>query len=147
MFTSPSDSAFLRTSSPSGIRLQEARDRLDSVVDHVVDGIITVDDGGLIETVNPAAEKLFGYAAAELLGQHIDLLISDPRDSAVDAGASHDRKMAVAEIAGTGREAVGRRKDGSLFPMDLAVSGFLRGGQQYLTGIIRDISERKKLER
>lgn len=147
MFTSPTDSAFLRTSSPSGIRLQEARDRLDSVVDHVVDGIITVDDGGLIETVNPAAEKLFGYAAAELLGQHINVLISDPCDRAVDVGASHDRKMAVAEIAGTGREAVGRRKDGSLFPMDLAVSGFLRGRQQYLTGIIRDISERKKLER
>src|SRR5580698_419723 len=103
MFTGPTDSAFLRVASPSGIRLQEARDRLESVVDHVVDGIITVDDGGLIETVNPADEKLFGYAAAELLGQHIDLLISDPCDSAVDVGASLDRKTAVAAIAGTGR--------------------------------------------
>ena len=80
MFTGPTDSAFLRAASPSGIRLQEARDRLVSVVDHVVDGIITIDDGGRIETVNPAAERLFGYPAAEMLGQHINLLISGPCD-------------------------------------------------------------------
>ena len=147
MFTSPTDSSFLRAATPSAIRLQEVHDRLDSVVDNIVDGVITVDDAGLIETVNPAAETLFAYAAAELIGQPINLLISEPHSSPADAGGSKDLRTAVAEIAGTGREAVGRRKDGSLFPMDLAVSGFHRSGRQYLTGIIRDISERKKLER
>ena len=85
MFTGPSDSAFLRAVSPSGIHLQEARDRLVSVVDHVVDGIITIDDGGRIETVNPAAERLFGYPAAEMLGQHINILISGPCEGTVNA--------------------------------------------------------------
>src|ERR1700722_8311194 len=143
MFTGPTDSAFLRVASPSGIRLQEARDRLVSVVDHVVDGIITVDDGGGVETVNPASPRLFGYAAAEMLGQHINILISGPGEGILSGLDSGEPKAAVASIAGTGREAVGRRKDGSLFPVDLAVSGFLRSGRQYFTGIISDISERK----
>ena len=146
MFASPTDSSFLRAASPSGVRLQEVRDRLESVVDHVVDGIITIDDRGLIETVNPATERLFGYPAPELIGQHINQLISEPSNTATRPGTSGDLGSTVAEIAGTGREAVGRRKDGSRFPIDLAVSGFLRGGRQYLTGIVRDISERKRLE-
>jgi PAS domain S-box-containing protein len=147
MFTSPTDSSFLRAAtSPSSIRLKEAHDRLDSVVDHVVDGIITIDEGGLIETLNPAAEKLFGYSSAELLGRHVSLLVSAPRESGQNGEMTGELKVRVAEIAGTGREVVGRRRDNSIFPIDLAVSGFLRGGRQYFTGIIRDISERKQLE-
>jgi PAS domain S-box-containing protein len=144
MFNSPTDSSFLRAAgSPSSIRLQEVRDRLDSVVEHVVDGIITIDEAsGFIETINPAAEKLFGYTSAELIGRSITLLV-EPCDG---GNVGRPRQARVAEIAGTGREVLGRRKDGSIFPIDLAVSGFLHGGRQYLTGIIRDISERKKLE-
>jgi PAS domain S-box-containing protein len=144
MLTSPSDSSFHRASSPSGIHLQEVRDRLESIVDYIGDGVITIDDGGLIDSVNPAAEKLFGYAAAEMLGQHINLVITDPADAPIEPG-SNDFKT-VSQIAGTGREAVGRRKDGTFFPIDLGISEFHRGGRQFLTGIIRDISERKKLE-
>src|SRR5579862_6000735 len=133
MFISPTDSSFLRAAdSPSSIRLQEVRDRFESVVDHVIDGIITVDDAGLIEGVNPAAELIFGYPAPEMIGQHIDLLVPEPF-SEQNSGSS-------------GREAVGRRKDGSVFAMDVAFSRFLRSGREYYTGIIRDISERKKLE-
>src|SRR6202044_3955778 len=80
MFTSPSDSSFHRASSPSGIRLQAVRDRLESVVDYIGDGVITIDESGLIDSVNPAAEKLFGYPAAEMLGQHINLVVTDPED-------------------------------------------------------------------
>ena len=147
MFSSPTDSSFLRAAaSQSSIRLKEVRDRLDSVVDYVVDGIITIDDGGLIETLNPAAEKLFNYSAAELLGRSVSLLVSAPRESGDQADGPDEAKIRVAEIAGTGREVVGRRKDGSIFPIDLAVSSFSRAGRQFFTGIIRDISERKKLE-
>jgi len=147
MFISPTDSSFLRTAaSPSSIRLQEAQDRLYSVVDHVVDGIITIDDRGLIETVNPAAEKLFGYAAAEMIGRNVNLLISEPCCGQNEAGVANDLETGVAKAVGTPREAVGRRQDGSVFPMDLAVSRFSLGGRQFLTGIIRDISDRKKLE-
>ncbi|HEV7999329.1 MAG TPA: PAS domain S-box protein [Planctomycetaceae bacterium] len=147
MFTSPTDSSFLRAAtSQSSIRLKEAHDRLDSVVEHVGDGIITIDDGGLIETFNSAAEKLFGYSAAELMGRSVSLLVSAPREAGVEANLADEPRIRVAEIAGTGREVIGRRKDGSIFPIDLAVSCFSRAGRQYFTGIIRDISERKKLE-
>ena len=146
MFTGPTDSAFLRAASPSGVRLQEARDRLVSVVDHVVDGIITIDDSGRIETVNPAAERLFGYPAAEMLGQHINILISGPCEGTLNGLDAGEPKTAIAAIDGTSCEALGRRKDGSLFAVDLAIGSFLRTGRQYFTGIIRDISERKKLE-
>jgi len=134
MFISPTDSSFLRAAdSPSSIRLQEVRDRFESVVDHVIDGIITVDDAGLIESVNPAAELIFGYPAPEMIGQHIDLLVPESFSEQYGGGSS-------------GREAVGRRKDGAVFAMDVAFSRFLRGGREYYTGIIRDVSERKKLE-
>jgi PAS domain S-box-containing protein len=147
MFTSPTDSSFLRAAaSQSSIRLKEFRERLDSVVDHVVDGIVTIDDSGLIEALNPAAEKLFSYSAKELIGRSVSLLVSAPGDSGDAAEPAADSKIRVAEVAGTGREVVGRRKDGSTFPIDLAVSSFSRGGRQFFTGIIRDISERKKLE-
>jgi PAS domain S-box-containing protein len=147
MFSSPTDSSFLRAAaSQSSIRLKEVRDRLDSVVDYVVDGIITIDDGGLIETLNPAAEKLFNYSAAELIGRSVSLLVSAPPENGDKAEVADEPKIRVAEIAGTGREVVGRRKDGSIFPIDLAVSSFSRAGRQFFTGIIRDISERKKLE-
>src|SRR5271167_3175900 len=111
MFSSPTDSSFLRAAaSQSSIRLKEVRDRLDSVVDYVVDGIITIDDGGLIETLNPAAEKLFNYSAAELIGRSVSLLVSAPRESGDEAEVADEPKIRVAEIAGTGREVVGRRK-------------------------------------
>ncbi len=148
MFSSPTDSSFLRAAaSQSSIRLKEVRDRLDSVVDYVVDGIVTIDDGGLIETLNPSAEKLFGYTAAELIGRSVSLLVSAPPDSGEDRDdVLPAPKARLAEIAGTGREVVGRRKNGEIFPIDLAVSSFSRGGREFFTGIIRDISERKKLE-
>ena len=116
------------------------------MVDHVVDGIITIDDGGRIETVNPAAERLFGYPAAEMLGQHINILISVPFERTLNGLDAVQPKTAIAAIDGTSCEALGRRKDGSLFAVDLAIGSFLRTGRQYFTGIIRDISERKKLK-
>jgi PAS domain S-box-containing protein len=145
MLTSPSDSSFHRASSPSGIRLQEVRDRLESVVDHIGDGVITIDDRGLIDSVNAPAEQLFGYSAAEMLGQHINLVVTHSDDTPIGPGAAAITNT-VSKIAGTGREAIGRRKDGTFFPVDLGVSDFWRGGRQFLTGIIRDISERKQLE-
>ncbi len=147
MAVNPTDSSFMRSSaSSSSIRLQEARDRLYSVVDHVADGIITIDDDGLIETVNPAAERLFGYTNEELIGQSVKLLMPEPYRSKSDADVAGYLDSAIVRILETGGEVVGRRKDGSQFPCDLAVSRFSLGGRRYSTGIIRDISERKKLE-
>jgi PAS domain S-box-containing protein len=146
MSISPTDSSFLAAVSPSGVRLQEARDRLYSVVDHMVDGVITFDDKGLVETVNTAAETLFGYAAEELAGQNVRRLFADPFRSQVEEAFARDPAVEPAVMALSGREAAGCRKDGTVFAADLSVSGFRFGGRQYFTAIIRDISERRKLE-
>lgn len=147
MSISPTDSSFLRAAaSPSSLRLQEARDRLYSVVDYVVDGILTFDDRGLIETINPAAEKLFGYPPEELIGQNVKVLVSEPHRGQIDTYLATALEPDGDRFREIGREVIGRRHDGTTFFMDLAVSRFRLASRQYFTGIIRDISERKKLE-
>jgi PAS domain S-box-containing protein len=127
--------------------LREAEERMRSVVDHVLDGIVTVDERGLVESFNPAAEQLFGYGSAEVVGQNVKLLMPEPYHSEHDRVVMQYLRTARAQIIGTGREVMGRRKDGSTFPVELAVSEFLVGERRYFTGIVRDITERKRLER
>ena len=142
----PDDSLLLPQPSPSSLRLHEVRDRLDSVVDNVVDSIITIDASGTIESVNPATEAVFGYSPAELVGQNVRLLMPEPYRSQHDSYLANYFETGIAKVIGTRREVAARRKDGSVFPIDLAISRFRFGGRQYFTGIIQDISERKKLE-
>lgn len=122
----------------------EAQLRIESVVNNVVDGIITIDESGVVESINPAGEKLFGYQAAEVIGQNVRMLMPEPFHTEHDQYIANYRQTGEAKIIGIGREVVGRRKDGSTFPMDLAVSEFDIGSRQYFTGIVRDITERKK---
>jgi PAS domain S-box-containing protein len=126
--------------------LREAEERMRSIVDHVIDGIITIDERGTVESLNPAAQRLFGYAAAEVVGQNVKLLMPEPYHSEHDGYLLNYLRTGQAKIIGIGREVVGRRKDGSTFPMDLAVSAFHLGQRRYFTGIVRDISDRKKAE-
>jgi PAS domain S-box-containing protein len=124
----------------------ETTERMHSVVDHVLDGIITIDEHGNIASFNPAAEKIFGYPYAEVRGRNVKLLMPEPYYSEHDAYLSNYLTSGRPKIIGIGREVVGRRKDGSTFPMDLAVSEFHAGARRYFTGIVRDITERKRLE-
>jgi PAS domain S-box-containing protein len=121
---------------------------LRAVVDHAVDGLITIDARGNVESFYPACERIFGYASREVLGKNIKVLMPEPYHSEHDGYLSHYVATGEARIIGTaGREVSGRRKDGSIFPMDLSVSAFqLEDGRHY-SGIIRDITERKAAER
>jgi PAS domain S-box-containing protein len=126
--------------------LRAARGRFRSVVDHVIHGIISFDEAGLIESVNPAAERLFGYPAAEIIGQNINRLMREPHQSEQDIDPADYLLADHAKIIGTRRERVGLRKDGTTFPMELAVSTFPLGKRRLFTGIVQDITERKGME-
>lgn len=124
--------------------LRDAKERMRSIVDHVIDGIITIDARGTVESLNPAAQRLFGYSAPEVIGQNVKRLMPEPYYSEHDGYIGNYLRSGQAKIIGIGREVVGRRKDGSTFPMDLAVSEFQLGQNRYFTGIVRDITERKR---
>jgi PAS domain S-box-containing protein len=117
-----------------------------SVVDHVLDGNITIDDHGTVQSFNPAAEKHIGYQMAEVIDGNVKILMPEPYHSEHDRYLANYLRTGQAKIIGIGREVVGQRKDGSTFPMDLAVSEFHLGQDRYFTGIVRDITERKRLE-
>ena len=127
--------------------LREAEERMRSVVNHVIDGIITIDERGMVESFNPAAEKIFGHPAVEVVGRNVKMLMPEPYHGGHDGYLTNYVRTHQPKIIGIGREVEGLRSDGSTFPMELAVSEFHLAGRRYFTGIIRDITERKRLER
>lgn len=148
----PSSRAQTRTSSrrmPPGsgpAAGSENEARLRAIINTVVDGIITIDERGLMESVNPAAERIFGYKARELVGRNISLLMPAPFSRQHDGYLQRYLRTRRARIIGIGREVVGLRKDGTTFPLDLAVSEWRQGRQRMFTGVVRDITERKRAE-
>lgn len=126
--------------------LAESLERHRAILDTAVDGIITINDRGIIESFNRAAERIFGYTAAEVIGRNISMLMPEPYRSAHDRYVEHYVRGGPARIIGIGREVEGLRKDGSVFPMDLAVGEVRLAERRLFTGITRDISYRKAVE-
>ncbi|HSJ15379.1 MAG TPA: PAS domain S-box protein [Longimicrobiales bacterium] len=126
--------------------LRGAASRLQAIVETAVDGIITIDDQGTIETVNPATERLFGYTADEMIGRNVSMLMPQPYRAEHDSYLHRYRRTGERRIIGIGREVSGRRKDGSEFPLELAVSETMLPDRRFFTGMIRDISERHRGE-
>lgn len=120
--------------------------RSQTVLDTAVDGIITIDENGIMQSCNASARRLFGYREDELLGRNVNMLMPSPH--AENHGGYLQRYLATGEkrIIGIGREVTGRRKDGSEFPMELAVGEFVQNGRHYFTGFTRDITDRKNAE-
>ncbi|MET1256404.1 PAS domain S-box protein [Aliikangiella maris] len=128
----------------------EKRDResqVRAIVDTVPDGIITISSKGIIETFNPAAEKIFGYDPEEVIGRNIKLLISEPYRKQHEKYIERYLQTQDSRLIGIDREIEGLRKDGTTFPMELAISEMWFAKRQLFTGIIRDISDRKETER
>lgn len=117
-----------------------------AILDTALDSIVTIDKNGIVASFNPAAEKLFGYQADEIIGKNVNTLMPEPYREEHDAYLASYQESGKAKIIGTGREVTGRRKDGSEFPMELAVSEIHLGEQVVFAGLVRDITDRKQAE-
>jgi two-component system, LuxR family, sensor kinase FixL len=126
--------------------LADSAERLRAILDTAVEGIITIDGRGVIESLNPAAEKTFGWKTNEVIGRNVSILMPSPDRERHDGYIANYLRTGQAKIIGIGREVVGQKKDGSLFPMDLAVSEVRLTNQRLFAGFVRDITERKRLE-
>jgi PAS domain S-box-containing protein len=127
-------------------RLRASEARWRSIVESAVDGIVVIDAHGRIEAFNPAAERLFGYAEAEVLGRNVKFLMPSPYHEEHDIYLARYLATGVAKIIGTGREVTGLRKDGTTFPLHLSVGEMKTGGERKFTGIVHDLAARVRME-
>jgi two-component system sensor kinase FixL len=126
------------------IRAKEARWR--AVIDAAVDGIILIDSRGVIEAFNPAAERMFGYSEAAVLGRNVNLLMPSPYHEEHDGYIRHYLETGEQKIIGIGREVIGLRRDGATFPVHLAVGEMRVDEERHFIGILHDLTERVALE-
>ena len=119
---------------------------LEGVINTVADGIISIDDKGAIRTVNPAAEQIFGFAATEMIGKNLRELVPGEGESSVISGSGEGEGGNWVRSLGDNGELTGRRKGGDEFIMEMAVRELQHGDEMSFTGIVRDITKRKRIE-
>lgn len=129
------------------VQSPEREEFLQRVLDTVVDGIVIIDELGLIRDFNPAAAGIFGYQPHEVIGKTINMLMPEPYRGEHDGYIRNYLKSGESNVIGQRREIVGLRKDGTIFPMELAVSEMAVGDHKHFTGMVRDITESKKAEK
>lgn len=120
--------------------------RFHAILDSAVDGVITIDAQGTMENVNPAAEKLFGYSRSEMVGRNVCMLMPSPFRDEHDGYLQRYQETGARKIIGVGREVVGQRKNGTTFPLYLAVSESQHEGQTVFTGFVHDLTSLRKAE-
>ena len=126
--------------------LRDSECKASAVLDTALDPIITINDHGIINSINPAGERVFGYSAREVIGKNVKMLMPSPYHEQHDGYLERYRRTGERRIIGTGREVVGQRKDGATFPMHLSVGQFQIEGRSYFAGIAQDITARKHAE-
>ena len=122
--------------------LENNRATLDAIFNSVNEAVITIDNQGLIETVNTAGQKLFGYSEQELTGNNISSLMPEPYRSDHDNYIQKYLTTNIPAIIGTGREIIAQNRDGAIFPIELSISEHTLSGHKHFTGVIRDITQR-----
>lgn len=127
--------------------LMEQATHTQAVLDNMVDGIVTINANGIMQSTNPAVTQIFGYDPGELLGRNVNMLMPSPHREAHDRYLQDYQSTGVARVIGYNREFEGQRKDGNRFPIELAVSEITQNGKTLFVGMVRDISERKRIER
>jgi two-component system sensor kinase FixL len=130
----------------SNERLLISEERWRSLIDSAVDGIVVIDRRGIIEVFNRSAERMFGYGESEILGQSVNLLMPSPYRDEHDGYIANYLNTGRKRIIGIGREVIGRRRDGSTFPMHLSVGEMRVGSESHFTGILHDLTPRLELE-
>ena len=124
----------------------ESEERLRAILHTAVDAIVTIEASGTIESVNPAAERMFGYTRRELLGRNVSMLMPPPWRDEHDRYIARYLRTGEARIIGIGREIEAQHKSGGIFPVDLAVSEVRLPDRLLFTAIIRDLTERREIE-
>ncbi|WP_293900250.1 PAS domain-containing sensor histidine kinase [Phenylobacterium sp.] len=127
--------------------LQAREAHLQSILDTVPDAMIVIDEHGIMRSFSSAAERQFGWTAAELVGSNVDILMPEPYRTQHDGYLLRYMTTGERRIIGIGRVVVGERKDGSTFPMELSVGEMISGQQRFFTGFVRDLTERQAAER
>jgi len=126
--------------------LRESEERLRSIVDSAVDAIILIDARGCVESFNFGAEQLFGYAAAEVVGKNVSMLMPSPYRDDHDGYLANYLDTGIAKIIGVGRDVTALRKDGRMLPVRLSVGELTIRGERKFTGILHDLSARVRME-
>ncbi|HUS38803.1 MAG: PAS domain S-box protein [Pirellulales bacterium] len=126
--------------------LKESEGRLRAILDAAVDAIITIDERGFVQSFNRSAERIFGYAADEVIGQNISMLMPAPYHDEHDGYLQNYLRTGQAKIIGIGREVEAQRKDGTILPAYIAISEVRLQDRRLFTGIVRDISDQKRAE-
>ena len=127
--------------------LRDSSARIRAILDTVVDPIITIDEHGIVESFNPAAESVFEFRAEEVIGRNVSMLMPEPYQGAHDGYMARYLTTGEQRVIGIGREVTGRSKSGATFPMELTVSEMRVTQQRMFVGVVRDITERKRLDR
>ncbi len=133
-----------RSSQACDLALHESEAKLRTILDTISDGLIVTDEKGAIQLFNPAAERLFSYRNEEVLGRNVNLLLPSLDHEARDGDLASYLPMGGKKIAGIGREVMGRRKDGALFPFYLSLGEAWLGQRRLFVAVIHDISDRKR---
>ncbi|AVM75766.1 PAS domain S-box protein [Magnetospirillum gryphiswaldense] len=126
-------------------QIRDAENRMRTILNNVMDGIITIDGKGIVISVNPAAISLFGYSGEEVVGQNVKMLMPEPNRSSHDGYLARYQSTGESRAIGVGRELEGLTKDGRVFPMELTITEVEIDGQRMFVGLVRDITERKSI--